>query len=53
MDKLLEIEQLLHDIEVDRIVELEGYQKDILQDIILIKVNEALRLIKELKECED
>lgn len=49
MDKLLEIEQLLHDIEVDRIVELEGCQKDILQDSILVKTNQALRLVESLK----
>lgn len=53
MDKLLEIEQLLHDIEVDRIVELENYQKDILQDGLLAKINEALRLVEDLKESED
>lgn len=50
MDKLLELGLLLHDIEVDRLVELESCQKDILQDSILVKTNQALRLVESLKK---
>lgn len=50
MDKLLKLGLLLHDIEVDRLVELESCQKDILQDSILAKANQALRLVENLKE---